>query len=97
MGMRCDASARRSGVSPRRRVEQSGETDPREYRHGKNNPSETDETVAAHPPQASRRTADEIGKLDAYWRAANYLSVGQIYLRREEFLRGRPRRLAGRH
>jgi phosphoketolase len=23
---------------------------------------------------------DEIQRLDAYWRAANYLSVGQIYL-----------------
>jgi xylulose-5-phosphate/fructose-6-phosphate phosphoketolase len=25
-------------------------------------------------------TADELHKMDAYWRAANYLSVGQIYL-----------------
>jgi xylulose-5-phosphate/fructose-6-phosphate phosphoketolase len=25
-------------------------------------------------------TADELRKLDAYWRAANYLSVGQLYL-----------------
>jgi xylulose-5-phosphate/fructose-6-phosphate phosphoketolase len=25
-------------------------------------------------------TAEELGKIDAYWRAANYLSVGQIYL-----------------
>jgi len=25
-------------------------------------------------------SADELRKLDAYWRAANYLSVGQIYL-----------------
>ena len=24
---------------------------------------------------------DHLAKLDAYWRAANYLSVGQIYLR----------------
>jgi xylulose-5-phosphate/fructose-6-phosphate phosphoketolase len=23
---------------------------------------------------------DELKKIDAYWRAANYLSVGQIYL-----------------
>ena len=23
---------------------------------------------------------DELRKIDAYWRAANYLSVGQIYL-----------------
>src|SRR5438067_305047 len=25
-------------------------------------------------------SADELRKIDAYWRAANYLSVGQIYL-----------------
>src|SRR5262245_50876450 len=25
-------------------------------------------------------TADEVRTIDAYWRAANYLSVGQIYL-----------------
>src|SRR5207248_10851252 len=25
-------------------------------------------------------SADELRRLDAYWRAANYLSVGQIYL-----------------
>ena len=25
-------------------------------------------------------TADALHKIDAYWRAANYLSVGQIYL-----------------
>ena len=25
-------------------------------------------------------TPDELRKMDAYWRAANYLSVGQIYL-----------------
>src|SRR5690242_12659508 len=25
-------------------------------------------------------SADELRKLDAYWRAANYLAVGQIYL-----------------
>ena len=25
-------------------------------------------------------TAEELSKMDAYWRASNYLSVGQIYL-----------------
>jgi len=25
-------------------------------------------------------TADALDNIDAYWRAANYLSVGQIYL-----------------
>src|SRR6186713_3720723 len=31
--------------------------------------------------------ADELGLLDAYWRAANYLSVGQIYLLANPLLR----------
>jgi xylulose-5-phosphate/fructose-6-phosphate phosphoketolase len=31
-------------------------------------------------------TADEVQALDAYWRAANYLSVGQIYLLRNALL-----------
>ena len=29
---------------------------------------------------------DEISRLDAYWRAANYLTVGQIYLLDNELL-----------
>ena len=29
---------------------------------------------------AAPLSADELRKLDAYWRASNYLSVGQIYL-----------------
>ncbi len=32
-------------------------------------------------------TADELGRIDAYWRAANYLSVGQIYLLENALLR----------
>jgi len=32
-------------------------------------------------------TADELRKIDAYWRAANYLSVGQIYLMANPLLR----------
>src|SRR5438445_10483679 len=32
-------------------------------------------------------TADELRRLDAYWRAANYLSVGQIYLLDNPLLR----------
>jgi xylulose-5-phosphate/fructose-6-phosphate phosphoketolase len=31
-------------------------------------------------------TPKPLGKTDAYWRAANYLSVGQIYLHRGEEL-----------
>src|SRR5262245_8436274 len=30
--------------------------------------------------KATVLTPDELRKIDAYWRAANYLSVGQIYL-----------------
>ena len=37
-------------------------------------------TVAALP-------AEELQKLNAYWRAANYLSVGQIYLYANPLLR----------
>jgi xylulose-5-phosphate/fructose-6-phosphate phosphoketolase len=32
-------------------------------------------------------TPDELNKINAYWRAANYLSVGQIYLRDNPLLR----------
>ena len=32
-------------------------------------------------------TADELRKINAYWRAANYLSVGQIYLLDNPLLR----------
>jgi xylulose-5-phosphate/fructose-6-phosphate phosphoketolase len=32
------------------------------------------------PAATGPLSADELGKLDAYWRASNYLSVGQIYL-----------------
>ena len=31
--------------------------------------------------------ADRFGLIDAYWRAANYLSVGQIYLLDNPLLR----------
>jgi len=32
-------------------------------------------------------SADELRKMDAYWRAANYLSVGQIYLQKNPLLK----------
>ncbi|MBX6363007.1 MAG: phosphoketolase family protein [Gemmatimonadetes bacterium] len=46
----------------------------------------------AQAPAAAERpdpplTPDELRKLDAYWRAANYLSVGQIYLLDNPLLR----------
>jgi xylulose-5-phosphate/fructose-6-phosphate phosphoketolase len=34
------------------------------------------ETSTAH---GTALTDEEVDRLDAYWRAANYLSVGQIY------------------
>jgi len=32
------------------------------------------------PASTEVLSADELRKMNAYWRAANYLSVGQIYL-----------------
>jgi xylulose-5-phosphate/fructose-6-phosphate phosphoketolase len=40
------------------------------------------ETPGVHPPSAG-----ELRQMDAYWRAANYLSVGQIYLLDNPLLR----------
>jgi xylulose-5-phosphate/fructose-6-phosphate phosphoketolase len=42
-----------------------------------------------NPPKVSNRplAKDELDKLNAYWRAANYLSVGQIYLYENPLLR----------
>jgi xylulose-5-phosphate/fructose-6-phosphate phosphoketolase len=39
------------------------------------------------PPLIPDRSPDALRLLDAYWRAANYLSVGQIYLRANPLLR----------
>jgi xylulose-5-phosphate/fructose-6-phosphate phosphoketolase len=36
---------------------------------------------------AESLTSDELSRIDRYWRAANYLSVGQIYLRQNPLLR----------
>ncbi|MGA7299745.1 MAG: phosphoketolase family protein, partial [Candidatus Sulfotelmatobacter sp.] len=38
-------------------------------------------------PTGQPLTAEELRKIDAYWRAANYLSVGQIYLYANPLLR----------
>src|SRR5450432_1592317 len=39
-------------------------------------------TISTTPDIAASNplSADELRRIDAYWRAANYLSVGQIYL-----------------
>src|SRR5271157_136223 len=42
----------------------------------------TDHHVSKQP-----LTPEELRKIDAYWRAANYLSVGQIYLYANPLLR----------
>jgi xylulose-5-phosphate/fructose-6-phosphate phosphoketolase len=47
-----------------------------------------------HSPTAPRLSDDELSLVDAYWRAANYLSVGQIYLLDNPLLRDR---LAAEH
>ena len=38
---------------------------------------------------ASAPTPQELDQIDAYWRAANYLSVGQIYLLANPLLHSR--------
>ena len=45
--------------------------------------------TASAPAPARPLSDDELQLLDAYWRAANYLSVGQIYLLDNPLLRGR--------
>ena len=45
--------------------------------------SETSKTTAVRGPLS----AEELRKMDAYWRASNYLSVGQIYLLDNPLLR----------
>ena len=38
------------------------------------------ESVVKSETSRNPLSAEELDKIDAYWRAANYLSVGQIYL-----------------
>src|SRR6188472_725405 len=45
-------------------------------------------TDASSPTAAGPLSADELRRIDAWWRAANYLSVGQIYLLDNPMLRG---------
>jgi xylulose-5-phosphate/fructose-6-phosphate phosphoketolase len=45
--------------------------------------------VAELTAQPSTLPPDELAKMDAYWRAANYVSVGQIYLYDNPLLRGK--------
>jgi xylulose-5-phosphate/fructose-6-phosphate phosphoketolase len=43
-------------------------------------PEPTTQTAPATLPASATLTENELALIDAYWRAANYLSVGQIYL-----------------
>ena len=49
------------------------------------------DTASKASGQARPLSQDELRRLDAYWRAANYLSVGQIYLLDNPLLRERIR------
>ena len=44
-------------------------------------------SATLHPAPAPSVSTDELRALDGWWRAANYLSVGQIYLRANPLLR----------
>jgi xylulose-5-phosphate/fructose-6-phosphate phosphoketolase len=44
-------------------------------------------TVANSIPAKAALSLEDLQKIDAYWRAANYLSVGQIYLRDNPLLK----------
>ena len=44
-------------------------------------------TDSRHTATADRLSADELRKMDAYWRACNYLAAGMIYLRDNPLLR----------
>ena len=44
-------------------------------------------TATTEMTSAQPLSADELRRLDAYWRAANYLSVGQVYLLDNPLLR----------
>jgi xylulose-5-phosphate/fructose-6-phosphate phosphoketolase len=56
-----------------------------------NTASGTGETIAPTPYELGEAdgplTPDELGRVDAWWRAANYLAVGQIYLRANPLVR----------
>ena len=43
--------------------------------------------TSTDPPAPPTMSAEQRGLIDAYWRAANYLSVGQIYLLDNPLLR----------
>src|SRR5678816_4767395 len=50
-------------------------------------PQNPEQETMTDPAQSSSQSSDSFHLLDAYWRAANYLSVGQIYLLDNPLLR----------
>src|SRR6476659_1227006 len=76
-----DASASRRCVSTRRA--HSLLRDSRTTRSDRMNRTTAKESA----PTNGTRLAGELAKIDALWRAANYLSVGQIYLLDNPLLR----------
>jgi len=49
--------------------------------------SQTESSIMQEDAQNPALDAEQLRRLDAYWRAANYLAVGQIYLRDNPLLR----------
>src|SRR6201997_299325 len=47
----------------------------------------TTRTGSTKPKSTGRLPAEELRKMDAYWRACNYLAAGMIYLRTNPLLR----------
>lgn len=43
--------------------------------------------TVATPPTTKPLTDEELGQIDAYWRACNYLAAGMIYLRDNPLLK----------
>jgi xylulose-5-phosphate/fructose-6-phosphate phosphoketolase len=51
-------------------------------------PQKTKKPVSSHPARTTAAlTKEELRKMDAYWRACNYLSVGMLYLTQNPLLR----------
>src|SRR5271163_3631819 len=82
------ARSRPSELAVSRRAAHFQRKEPGSFRHGV---TRMDAPVATaesqnrndHTRSSDRRStlgADELRRINAYWRAANYLSVGQIYL-----------------
>ncbi|MFZ0684669.1 MAG: phosphoketolase family protein [Terriglobales bacterium] len=61
-----------------------------ERQHSMNPPAALNSSqslASTQPPSSQPLTSEELRKINAYWRAANYLSVGQIYLYANPLLR----------